>query len=58
MESIEYQILEIEQGRTYVPRALVLQIKNNKPVAIYQLDVYGFEMPPEIDEATTPKEEK
>lgn len=48
----EYELLSIDA--TYdIPRALILVIQNGKPSVLYQLDVYGYELPPfgkEVDE--------
>ena len=45
MTNEEYHLLSIDE--TYsIPRALILVIHNGKPSSSYQIDVYGYELPP------------
>lgn len=45
MSNEEYQLLSLEEGRTEIPRALILVTIDGKPVSVYEVDVYGYESP-------------
>lgn len=45
MSNEQYEILHIDE--TYsVPRALILVLHNGRPSSVYQVDCFGYELPP------------
>lgn len=56
MSNEQYEILHIDE--TYsVPRALILVLHNGRPSSVYQVDCFGYELPPydgRLVEATQP----
>ena len=44
MSNEEYQLLSVDEARD-IPRAMILVLTNGRPSAVYEVDIYGFELP-------------
>ncbi len=54
MNDTTYELLHIDESYG-IPRALILVLHNDKPSCLYQIDCYGYELPP-FDERSVQKE--